>query len=86
MLVVVGAEPGKARAARRLVERLGGDVGQRLPIVHGFTARVPSSTVERLHRAPFIRTVARDVELPLLGAPGVRPGHDHRRARRAGSP
>jgi serine protease AprX len=65
VLVVVGAEPGQARAARRLVERLGGDVGQRLPIVHGFTARVPAGSVERLRRAQAVRTVARDVKLKL---------------------
>jgi serine protease AprX len=65
VLVVVGAEPGKARAAQRLVERLGGDVGQRLPIVHGFTARVPAGSVATLRRARGIRTVARDVKLTL---------------------
>ena len=62
VLVVVGAEPGKARAARRLVERLGGDVGQALPIVHGFTARIPAGSVARLRRARTIRTVARCVD------------------------
>ena len=65
VLVVVGAEPGKARAAQRLVERLGGDVGQRLAIVHGFTARVPAGSIGRLRRARQIRTVARDVKLTL---------------------
>jgi serine protease AprX len=64
-LVVVGAEPGRSRAAERLVERLGGDVLRRLAIVHGFTARVPASSIERLRRARAIRTVARDVELTL---------------------
>jgi serine protease AprX len=65
VLVVVGAQPGKAGAAERLVERLGGDVQQRLAIVHGFAARVPASSIERLRRAPAIRSVARDVELTL---------------------
>jgi serine protease AprX len=65
VLVVVGAEPGQAGAAQRLVERLGGDVQQRLAIVHGFTARVPASAIARLRRARPVRTVARDVELTL---------------------
>jgi serine protease AprX len=65
VLVVVGAEPGKAGAAKRLVARLGGDVGQRLAIVHGFTARVPASSIARLRRAGAIRTVARDRTLRL---------------------
>jgi serine protease AprX len=65
VLVVVGAEPGKARIAERLVQRAGGAVGHRLPIVHGFTARVPAGAIERLRRAAAIRTVARDVRLHL---------------------
>jgi serine protease AprX len=65
VLVVVGAQPGKTRAAERLVQRLGGDVGQRLPIVHGFTARVPAAAIERLRRAGSVRMVARDVALTM---------------------
>src|SRR5215218_4251963 len=63
--VVVAAEPGGAAAARRLVERLGGEVELRLPIVHGFTARVPAAAIARLRRADGIRAVARDVALHL---------------------
>jgi serine protease AprX len=65
VLVVVAAEPGKAGAAKRLVERLGGDVGQRLGIVHGFTARVPEGSIARLRRAAGVRAVARDARLTL---------------------
>jgi serine protease AprX len=68
VLVVVGAKPGKAGAAQRLVERLGGEVQGRLGIVHGFTARVPAGRIERLGRNRAIRTVARDVELTLSTA------------------
>lgn len=66
--VVVGAEPGKARAAERLVRRLGGEVSQRVAIVHGFTARVPERSIGRLRRARSVRTVARDVPLTLSSA------------------
>src|SRR5215218_9634751 len=69
--VVVGVEPGKARAAEQLVRRLGGDVGRRLPIVDGFTARVPASSIARLRRAGSVRTVARDVALTLSTATPV---------------
>jgi CTP:molybdopterin cytidylyltransferase MocA len=65
VLVVVGAQPGKTRAAERLVERLGGDVASRLPIVHGFAARVPAASIARLRRSAAVRTVARDVPLTL---------------------
>jgi serine protease AprX len=71
VLVVVGAEPGKARVAERLVQRLGGDVEQRLGIVHGFTARVPARAIDRLRRAAAIRTVARDATLHLSSAQPV---------------
>src|SRR5215218_4889894 len=64
-LVVVGAEPGKTGAAKRLVERLGGEVEQPLAIVHGFAARVPEGSIARLRRAAAIRTVARDAKLRL---------------------
>src|SRR5829696_7033670 len=69
--VVIGVEPGKARAAEQLVRRLGGDVGRRLPIVDGFTARVPASSIARLRRAGSVRTVARDVALTLSTATPV---------------
>jgi serine protease AprX len=63
--VVVGAESGKTRAAKRLVERLGGEVGSRLTIVNGFTADVPAVSIARLRRAGSVRLVARDVPLAL---------------------
>ncbi|HYI19392.1 MAG TPA: S8 family serine peptidase [Solirubrobacteraceae bacterium] len=63
--VVVSAEPGQRAAARHAVARSGGDVGQRLDIVHGFTARVPRSAIARLRRSDAIRSVARDVPLHL---------------------
>jgi hypothetical protein len=69
--VVVGVEPGKARAVERLVRRLGGDVGERLPIVDGFTARVPAASIARLRRSGSVRTVARDVALTLSTATPV---------------
>jgi serine protease AprX len=73
VLVVVGAEPGETGVAKRLVERLGGDVERPLAIVHGFTARVPDAAIARLRRAGAIRTVARDTRLELSSA---LPAHD----------
>jgi serine protease AprX len=63
--VVIGAKPGEARAAERLVRRLGGHVGHRLPIIHGFTAHVPAHRIARLRRAGSVQTVVRDVALTL---------------------
>jgi serine protease AprX len=64
-LVVVGAEPGQARAAERAVARLGGSVERRLPIVRGFTARVPAPALARLERARAVAFVARDAPMRL---------------------
>jgi hypothetical protein len=74
--VVVGAQPGGKPAAERLVRRLGGDVGQRLPIVDGFTARMPAGSIARLRRAGSVRSAVRDVALTLssvLPAPAIDP-------------
>jgi serine protease AprX len=68
VLVVVAAQPGEERTAERLVERLGGDVAQRLPIVHGFAARVPAGAIVRLRRSRAVRSVARDATLTLSSA------------------
>ena len=73
VLVVVGAQPGSERAAARLVQRLGGSVGHRLAIVHGFSARVPASALPRLRRSAAIHTVARDARLTLSSAAPVAP-------------
>ncbi len=73
VLVVVGARPGKTRAAERLVQRLGGDVGRRLGIVHGFAARVPAGSIARLRRSRSVRTVVRDTALTLSTAEPVEP-------------
>ena len=63
--VVVSAQPGERPAARLIVQRLGGEVGDRLDIVHGFTARVPRDAIARLRRAAAVRSVARDAILHL---------------------
>ena len=79
--VVVSAEPGQRAAARHAVARSGGDVGERLDVVHGFTARVPRAAIARLRRADAIRSVARDVPLHLSDETAtVEPAPDRPRA------
>ncbi len=63
--IVVAAQSGERAAATKLVVRLGGRVGTRLDVVHGFTARVPASAIRKLRRAKSIRSVTRDVPLHL---------------------
>ena len=75
VLVVVGAEPGRTAEAAGLVQRLGGDVDQRLAIIHGFTARVPAAAIHRLRRADqgveLLGLLARDGGQLLLGVAGM---------------
>jgi serine protease AprX len=63
--VVVSAQPGHRAAARHMVVRIGGEVGARLDVIHGFTARVPRAAITRLRRSAAIRSVVRDVPLHL---------------------
>lgn len=63
--VVVAAHSGERAAATKLVVRLGGRVGTRLDVVHGFSARVPASAIRKLRRSKAIRSVTRDVPLHL---------------------
>jgi serine protease AprX len=69
VVVVVGAEPGRVAAAERAVAGLGGRVERRLPVVRGFTARVPRRAVERLRDARSVAFVSRDATLRLSSEP-----------------
>lgn len=49
----------------RAVRRLGGRVGRRLPLINGFTARIPADAVEALRRQPGVRSVTLDRRLKV---------------------
>jgi serine protease AprX len=61
-LIVRERTPTSA-AAEQLVRRLGGTVGRELPIVHGFSARLPAVSVSRLRAARAITAVWPDAQL-----------------------
>lgn len=61
--VLVQARQHQSAAAERAVERAGGVVGRRLPLVGGFAARVPVRAVVRLRAATAIAHVSRDARI-----------------------
>jgi serine protease AprX len=66
-VVVQQASPGDPRPARS-VERLGGRVGRRLPIVDGFAATVPAEALPALRDAPGVLAVRPDGPVAVAGA------------------
>jgi serine protease AprX len=66
--VIVRALPGSAPGAARLVEELGGRVGQRLDIIDGFAASVPDRGLAALRRLPGVRSITPDGTVRLAGA------------------
>src|SRR5689334_11778754 len=44
--VIIQARPGQVDAAAAAVVRLGGSVGERLPVVDGFVAHIPGNRID----------------------------------------
>jgi serine protease AprX len=65
--VVVVAPPGRAGAAQRLVERLGGRLRHRLHLVDGFSASLPAGAIARLRASTVVRAVTTDGALEVSG-------------------
>jgi hypothetical protein len=58
--VIVQAEPGALVRVEAAARRLGAVVGVQLPIVHGFSARVPKASLPALRRVKGVRAVTLD--------------------------
>jgi serine protease AprX len=65
--VIVRSQDGAQDAARDVVRSLGGRIGQRLDIISGFVATVPSSTIPVLARARGIVSVTPNTRVRLMG-------------------
>ena len=63
--VIVRADAASTSLARAAVVRLGGRVGTDLPLVHGFTAEIPSGALGSLASVDGIDSVTRDGRLSL---------------------
>ena len=64
--VIVRAQSGAAASVEASVTRLGGSVGLRLPIVNGFSARLPQAAVGRLRHLPGVVSVSRNAPVHPL--------------------
>jgi serine protease AprX len=58
--VVVVKDDSATQLPERAVRRLHGRVERRLALIHGFSARIPTSVVAELRRAPGVRSVTAD--------------------------
>jgi serine protease AprX len=65
--VIVREATPSTDAAEALVEAVGGTVGERLVIIGGFTAEVPSARVSELEASDSVASVTLNTSLQLLG-------------------
>ena len=72
--VVVMETPGAGDAPERAVARLGGSVERQLPIINGFSAKVPASAVVKLRTATGVLRVSPN---RTLRAKGYLPGSNY---------
>ncbi|MCW3003258.1 MAG: peptidase and in kexin sedolisin [Conexibacter sp.] len=63
--VVVLEHPHGGEAAERAVRALGGRVERELPLIRGFSARIPARAIPVLKRTPAVRSVTRDRRLTV---------------------
>ena len=70
-VIVQAVGDDDARLAEQSVTTIDGDVGQRLDIVGGFVAEVPSSRVGELSTAPGVLSVTPNGRVQLQSAPSV---------------
>lgn len=67
----VGVIVQGARSAEAAVVRMGGTITHQLPIVHGFSAKVPASDVDRIARVPGVTTLTLDRATHVQEVPGT---------------
>ena len=67
--VIVRSSHGEETEA--LVDRLGGHLVRRLPIIGGFSARIPASTLPVLERSPLVLSVSPDARISLASEDGA---------------
>jgi len=64
--VIVQAWPGAVGEAAAHTEALGGKIGQRLNIIHGFVAMVPGNAIAPLRQSGGVRSVSADTSVHFL--------------------
>jgi serine protease AprX len=66
--VIVRAQPGAAARVAKVVKRLGGRIELKLPIINGFSARIPSVARTRVRRLAGVLSVTLDSRAKALSA------------------
>jgi serine protease AprX len=67
----VGTTASGARSAVTAVENVGGQITRDLPIIHGFAADVPVSSLQRLARTGLIRAITADSRVHVQASPAT---------------
>ncbi|MDP9235694.1 MAG: S8 family serine peptidase, partial [Actinomycetota bacterium] len=63
--VIVRSLPGSGTLAREAVTGSGGNIQRSIPIIHGFTAKVPASSIHALRQGTGVYSVDRDLPVHL---------------------
>ena len=63
--VIVRALPGSGTLAQQAVTGSGGNIQRSIPIIHGFTAKVPASSIPELRLRTGVYSVNRDLPVHL---------------------
>src|ERR1051325_5899626 len=66
--VIVRTVPGREQSVEGDILRSGGRVGLRLPIIHGFSASVPTTALRTLSHDAAVASVTPDAAVRLSGA------------------
>src|SRR5437660_733327 len=67
----VGVIVSGARGAERSVVKAGGVITHDLPIINGFSAKVPASNINLIARIPGVTAVSYDAPAHVQSAPGA---------------
>jgi serine protease AprX len=68
--MVIAARSGDTKAALHSVEALGGKVGARISLIHGFLAKVPADRISELRAAKGVLSAVADTPAHLSGSSG----------------
>jgi serine protease AprX len=69
-VIVQTTTAAAAAAAEKAVSWAGGQVTRQLPIIGGFSARVPATQIDRIARVPGVRAVSVDAKMHVQAAGG----------------
>src|SRR4051812_42313720 len=66
----VGVIVSGARSSERAVVNAGASITRELPIIGGYSAKVPANDVDTIARVPGVRSITLDAPMTVMGALG----------------